>query len=155
MDFPVVIDQTVINGPPSFQEYRGKNATLLSERSAFSFEPTDMVGPKTVTIVRQNINTPTESERQRFRKETTETAGPTNDSPVAAASESRIALLVQRYEGKSTREDSARLEILTQRIRRLSPRVTTNDLDVLTVMVDEIEEISLGLDELRKKFGVA
>jgi len=75
------------------------------------------------------------------------------DFPVAI--ESRIALLVQRYEGKSTREDNARLEILTQRIRRLSPRVTTNDLGVLTVMVDEIEEISLGLDELRKKFGVA
>lgn len=71
-----------------------------------------------------------------------------------AASDARVSLLVQKYEGKSTKEDSARLEILTQRLRRLSPRVTSEDIAALGIMVDQLEEISDDIDQIAKKFDV-
>lgn len=52
------------------------------------------------------------------------------------------------------REYSARLGILTERLRRPSPRVTADDLEVLTEMIDEVEKISQSLKDTRKKFEI-
>jgi hypothetical protein len=64
-------------------------------------------------------------------------------------------LLAKKYEGEPSREDSARLALLTERIRRLHPRVTRRDVDVLTQVVDQVEEVTDGLAQLRKRLGIA
>ena len=42
----------------------------------------------------------------------------------------------------------------TARLRKLSPRVTSTDLDNLGTMVGELEKVSTNLDVLRSKFGL-
>jgi hypothetical protein len=68
--------------------------------------------------------------------------------------EARVVLLARKYEGLSTVEDDARLAILTARLQKLSPRVTSADFDNLATMVTEIEQVSSNLDEIRSKFGL-
>jgi hypothetical protein len=46
-------------------------------------------------------------------------------SQLETASDQRLMILARKYEGAAlTREDHARVAILTQRLRRLAPRVT-------------------------------
>ena len=78
----------------------------------------------------------------------------TEDPKIAAARDIRIILLVKKYEGKSDREDNARLEILTQRLRRLSPVVTDHELTSATEIVDDLEAISSNLNKIRERYGL-
>lgn len=64
----------------------------------------------------------------------------------------RVVLLAQKFEGKLNRESGARLAILTQRIERLSPRITEANLNVLSGLIDEMEEVSSGIESLRNEF---
>lgn len=66
----------------------------------------------------------------------------------------RIALLAKRHADASTVEDDARLAILTGRLRKLSPGVASGDVDNLTAMVDDLEQVSSKLDAIRSKFGL-
>lgn len=71
-----------------------------------------------------------------------------------AARDQRITLLARKYEGRSLDvEEKARLKILTERLRRLVPRVTPEDWEELT----ELAEIAVGFDErhqaIRRRLG--
>lgn len=76
------------------------------------------------------------------------------EDAVDRARDARVALLARKYEGLSTVEDDARLAILTARLRKLSPRVTNADLDRLTTIVGELEQVSSNLDAIRSRFGL-
>lgn len=60
----------------------------------------------------------------------------------------RTMLLVRKYVGNSSVEDNARFEILTQRLRNLDPRVTTEQFTALDSMVDRLEARSAEMDEI-------
>jgi hypothetical protein len=71
-----------------------------------------------------------------------------------SARRARVALLVKKHEGKTSREDGARLAILTERIRKLDPRVTTQQLDSMADMVGQLESVSTNLDLIREKYAL-
>jgi hypothetical protein len=67
----------------------------------------------------------------------------------------RIKLLARKYarKGLST-EDEARLAIVTERIRRLVPRVATEDFERLAEIAEEIKRIGDEDAELREELGL-
>jgi hypothetical protein len=77
-----------------------------------------------------------------------------DQSPLSKARDDRIALLVRKYEGLSSAEDSARLAILTERIRRLSPNIPAKALDLMEEMVQSAEDVSTDLADIRAQFGL-
>lgn len=144
---------TPVSEPPYFQQYRDRGATPLSDWADAESQQTAIVGFVPPAILRAAVGGLTSLDlRQIPQIDSNGSADDAELSVIDTYGESRLALLVQKYEGQNTREDSARLEILTQRLRRLSPRVTTEDLTTLTFMVEQIEEISTNMDELRTKF---
>ena len=93
--------------------------------------------------------------REAFPSKSLEQLAPEADDPVIRARDARVALLARKYASISTTEDDARLQILTQRLRRLSPRVTPEDLNSLSTMVGQLEEMSADLDEIPSQVRVA
>jgi len=73
---------------------------------------------------------------------------------VEEARRARVSLLARKYGGSSSVENEARIDILTERLRKLSPRVTPTDLSTMGGIVDDLEKISSNLDEIRAKFGL-
>ncbi|MGC4062575.1 MAG: hypothetical protein QM749_17715 [Aquabacterium sp.] len=73
---------------------------------------------------------------------------------IGVTSERRIGLLLKQQEATYSKEDDARLQILTERLRKLAPRVTSADIDNLDAMVDEIEHASARLDDIEAKYGL-
>ncbi len=66
----------------------------------------------------------------------------------------RLALLARKYEGTASVEDTARLQILTERLRKLAPRVTHQDVEQITEMVADAEGIAARLAAVKEKFGL-
>jgi hypothetical protein len=155
IDFQPTIDVTPVIGTHYFQEYRDKGQTAFLADSPASILQTDFGGRGIFAILRGSTGTATSLERQQLLNSVA--IDPCNQlerSEIEAASEVRLTLLAQKYEGTSTKEDNARLAILTQRIRRLSPRITVDDLAVMTVVTDGIEKISADIEELRAEFDI-
>ena len=50
--------------------------------------------------------------------------------------------------------DDARLVALTDRLREIAPRFTDADFEKLRALVDEMEQISVTMDEIRIKYGL-
>lgn len=69
------------------------------------------------------------------------------NDPVIRAAQERVALLTRKYAGIFTTEDEARLHVLTERLRRLSPRVIHEDLNRLSTMVDAPHDRSYRIIE--------
>lgn len=136
---------------------RGQEETVVGERPVPAFEQTVFVSYRSSvpSMNRGGVSTATAAElRDAFPSKSLEQLAPEADDPVIRARDARVALLARKYESISTTEDDARLQILTQRLRRLSPRVTPEDLNRLSTMVGELEETSADLDEIRGKFGL-
>lgn len=144
----------------TFEERRGRRRgeeTVVGERPVLAFQPTEFVSywSSVPSMNRGGLSTATAAElREAFPSKSLEQLAPEADDPVIRARDERLALLARKYESMSTREDDARLQILTQRLRRLSPRVTPEDLNSLSTMVGQLEETSADLDEIRAKFGL-
>jgi hypothetical protein len=101
-------------------------------------------------------STPTQSELLQEQQQFAEDQREQKDWPeLNKISDTRIRLLVEKYEGEATSEDSARLDILTERLRRLSPRVTPDDIDRFVTMVDNVERIADRVTKLREKYNLA
>jgi len=66
----------------------------------------------------------------------------------------RLELLARKYEGAASIEDMARLRILTERLRKLAPRVTDKDVEQLADMVADAEGIAARLAAVKEKFGL-
>lgn len=156
MNFGIETDVTQVSSFTSYQGYRDVDATPINGRTVARPEHTEYVSLKPPVIQRPTVSTPMAFNGPKFYKENIgANVEPLENSPVDIASEQRLALLVQKHEGASTREENARLKILTQRLRRLSPRVTAGDVVALTTMVEQIEEVSTDLDDIRRQFGIA
>ena len=98
-------------------------------------------------------STPTQSELLQEQLQLEESRAEQKDWPeLVKVSDARIRLLVEKYDGEVTHEDSARLDILTERLRRLSPRFTYGEIEQLSTMVDKVEGIANRVTELRKKY---
>ena len=67
----------------------------------------------------------------------------------------RAFLLARKYGAGVDREESSRLEILTERLRRLSPRVTAAHTDELAHTVGRIEERAAQLSEIMQRYSTA
>lgn len=75
--------------------------------------------------------------------------------PVRQAEDHRLAILARKYEGTQlTREDEARVAILTQRLRRLLPRVTAKSWTIAEESVEELEAVAASVVEIRAKYGL-
>lgn len=156
LDLAVLPDMTA-RSVQSHDERRGREETLVNERPAPGFEETVfLVYRSNVPSMRGSGSlTPTGAElRGQFGANEARRIATPPDDAVDRARDARVALLARKYEGVSTTEDEARIEILTQRLRKLSPRVTTTDLDNLSTMIGQLEEVSSNLDEIRSKFGL-
>lgn len=80
-----------------------------------------------------------------------------NDEPsrVTLAREHRLELLAKKYEGTAlSREDEARIAILTQRLRRLAPRVSHVAWTIAEESVAQLESVSERINEISKKYGL-
>jgi hypothetical protein len=80
-----------------------------------------------------------------------EEKNPVNDQRPAYSeivNRDRIELLAKKYaQKKFSKEDDARLAIVTQKIRQLIPRVTIEDFEVLADIAEEIKRIN-EVDEI-------
>ena len=76
-----------------------------------------------------------------------------NISDADSTSNDRITLLARKYEDeKFTKEDNARLTILSERLRKRFPRVKEEDYSLLNSLVDEADNFSDFSTDLRKKY---
>jgi hypothetical protein len=76
------------------------------------------------------------------------------EDEIARTRDHRIALLARRFEGTETVEDGARLRVLTERMRKLAPRVTSGDIERVVGIVADAEEIHSTLAGLKSKYGL-
>lgn len=78
-----------------------------------------------------------------------------NESLTEKANDDRIALLRRKYDlnYKLTGQESARLQILNERICRLIPSITKEENDELEAMAEVLAEARSRLDMLRDEFG--
>jgi hypothetical protein len=70
---------------------------------------------------------------------------------VEATSEARVRMITNTYGAPASREELARIGILTARLNALSPRVSQADIDVLADGVNRVEEVSSRLDALEAR----
>jgi hypothetical protein len=80
---------------------------------------------------------------------------PASESPLEKTRNQRLAMLVKQFEGTAfTREDKARLAILTQRLRRLAPRVSSVAWTKAEDSVTQMEAVSARIDAISDKYGL-
>jgi hypothetical protein len=76
------------------------------------------------------------------------------ESEAEATNRSRLELLARRYVTKQlSPEEDARLAILTEKIRRLIPRVTIEDFERLESMAEESDAIRIRNEERRQRLA--
>jgi len=80
---------------------------------------------------------------------------PAEDVRYERANVVRVALLARKYVAKEfSPEEEARLDIATERVRRLLPRVTEKDFLTLTNELLRLDDIKKEHDRLRKDAGL-
>lgn len=71
------------------------------------------------------------------------------------ANRDRLELLARAYvAGKLSPEEDARLAIVTERVRRLIPRVTAEDFEQLQLMAEELGRIETEDNQRRHRLGL-
>jgi len=158
------IESNQITQPAYHQEYKisDKKVAPNYHIKNVGLDQTPIIGTQVIGILRSLpiSQTITEMENQGSQMlsvfETLLRDEDSNEDPqIVAARDSRITLLVKKYEGNTDREDNARLEILTQRLRKLSPIVTNHELTSATEIVDDLEAISSRLNTVMERYGLA
>lgn len=77
------------------------------------------------------------------------------ESDAEAANRTRLELLARLYVSKKlSAEEDARLAIVTEKVRRLIPRVTVEDFESLGAIARESETIRLKNEERRRRMGI-
>jgi len=145
------INVTQISESPFVQEWREKGTgSARSDASDEQVHPTQIVsgfvllrsqGPVSGTATaRPATNWETERIQER--------------SPIEIASDSRVMLLTKKYETGASKEELARIEILSNRLDKLVPRTTSADIDKLDATVQLSENIARDLNALAVRFGL-
>ena len=136
------LDVTPVNNELRTQAVAANIATPLARRDP----PRGIAETSTITIVSPfstNVfsHTLTGTEALRGSRKAGPPQVPHRAGAEDIARRARVALLVKKHEGKTTREDGARLEILTARIRKMDPRVTARQLDSMAGMIEDLESV--------------
>jgi hypothetical protein len=67
----------------------------------------------------------------------------------------RLELLARQYvSGELSPEEEARLAIVSERVRRLIPRVTTEDFEMLERILEDANQIEAEDIERRRRLGI-
>jgi hypothetical protein len=154
----IVLDQTLLTVMP-YEERRGREETAIHDRP----KPFMMVEGTPFVIFNESVPL-----LQKFADMTLTAAElladgtsavsraevQLSDDEVVRARDARIALLARRHEGTASMEDSARFHLLTERIRKLMPRVAPKEFDVLTEMVEDAESIAGTVASIRSEFDI-
>jgi hypothetical protein len=78
---------------------------------------------------------------------------PMGDAEIA--NRDRLELLARSYvAGKLSAEEDARLAIVTERVRRLIPRVTVDDFERLREMAEDVRRIEAEDHDRRRRLGL-
>ncbi len=137
------------------EEQRGQEQTFVAERPPRAFDETPFLVYRSAVPSVHWIGTLTPTAAELKTQTNPVRANVVlHDDPAGRARDARAALLARKYEGLATVEDDARFAILTARLRKLTPRVTSADIEKLDAMVGELEQVSANLDEIRSKFGL-
>jgi hypothetical protein len=77
--------------------------------------------------------------------------------PLTKATEDRVQLLARKYVAKDkfSDEESARLAIVTERVRKLLPAVTTQEFEALEQVLTSLRDISKANANLRDRLRLA
>ncbi|MEJ8827102.1 hypothetical protein WKW80_34800 [Variovorax humicola] len=81
-------------------------------------------------------------------------AQPSMSDELAKTVSTRTLILARHFGAGVDREELSRLEILTARLRKLSPRVTEEQIDLQAEMVGMVEDISFRLAATRARLNV-
>ena len=155
MTYAIEHDSTQMGTMRPVPTYRDGDETFVGDQHSPRSSNTEFVELKPFGINRMAAGTPfIEELRARRYSEFSQDASTEEPDALSKASQARVTLLVRQYEGVKSREESARLAILTERIRRLSPRVTADEIDAVSEMVGQAEDIAGRLAAVREKFGL-
>jgi hypothetical protein len=88
------------------------------------------------------------------RQETSELAPIEPSTPDQQVSETRVRLIARKHAGIASSEDFARLDILSARLRALEARENAEATLAITQTIDELEEISTELEQIRSDFDI-
>lgn len=82
---------------------------------------------------------------------------PAEQEPGIKANSDRVVLLARRYVAKAkfSAEESARLAIVTERVRQLVPAVTSSEFELLEHVLNVVREIGESDTDIRQKLGIA
>jgi hypothetical protein len=154
LDSAGTLDITQVTSPPFFQEYKDKGRTKFLDGEKSSTQATHFYVLSQPMLRRDAAQTPLQSEGVAPAMEVNDVVSLVESNETDLASANRSMLLVMKYEGVSSKENQARIDILTQRLRKLSPRVTASDIDALGGVIDTIETISASVARLKSKYGM-
>jgi hypothetical protein len=77
-------------------------------------------------------------------------------SEAEAANRTRLELLARQYVSKHlSPEEDARLSIVTEKVRRLIPRVTVEDFEALGRIAEQLNRIGSEDTDRRRRLGIA
>ncbi len=77
------------------------------------------------------------------------------DAVADAHNRTRLELLARQYvAGELSSEEEARLAIVSERVRRLIPRVTTEDFEILERILEDANQIEAEDIERRRRLGI-
>jgi len=76
-------------------------------------------------------------------------------SQADVANRARLELLARQYVNKLSPEEDARLSIVTERVRRLIPRVTVEDFEALERIAERLQRIGSDDADRRNRLGIA
>jgi len=154
----IVLDQTLSTAMP-YEERLGREETPVHDR------PRPFTIADTTPFVSYRESLPFHQKRtdisltaddlvsDRDRPAADEASQQGNDE-ISRARDARLTLLERKYDGSASPEDVARFQLLTERIRKLMPRVTQQDFDTLNEMVESAESIAGTLASIRNEFGI-
>jgi hypothetical protein len=78
-----------------------------------------------------------------------------SESTAERANQTRLELLARLYVSKKLLpEEDARLAIVTEKVRRLIPRVSADDFEALGVIAQDSEAIRVKNEERRRRLGI-
>ena len=72
---------------------------------------------------------------------------------VEATATARGVLLAKKYGKGIDREEASRLDILTERLRNLAPRVTADHTNALALLVDHMEQTAIELLAIEERYA--
>jgi hypothetical protein len=126
--------------------------TPVGGLSAYDLFTRDLVAPKTISMDEES-SLASLSVGSDFDNISGEQAP--EISQADAANRARLELLARQYVNKLSLEEDARLSIVTERVRRLIPRVTVEDFEALERIAEGLRRIESDDADRRNRLGIA